>query len=151
MWFRTGQVAGCRENGNDPSGYIKFREFLDCPMICSMQLASNSLQILTLSLFITCQATLHCSQHRYTNVTKLCVQDVTFSLQGAKLTAAAAHSSAVQRSVPAVKPKPRWFCFHLMDHDMGANTGKKRTNVMWHPQALISGSILMRQTDRQTQ
>jgi hypothetical protein len=29
-WFRIGQVAGCCEHGNEPSGSIKF----DCLRIC---------------------------------------------------------------------------------------------------------------------
>jgi hypothetical protein len=29
IWFRKGQVAGACECGNEPSGFIKFGEFLD--------------------------------------------------------------------------------------------------------------------------
>ena len=29
IWFRTGQVAGTCECGNEPSGSIKYGEFLD--------------------------------------------------------------------------------------------------------------------------
>jgi len=28
IWLRTGQVAGCCKHTNEPSGSIKFREFL---------------------------------------------------------------------------------------------------------------------------
>lgn len=132
MWLRTGQVtAGCPENGNDPSGYTKFDEFLYCLMNCSMQLASDSLHILQLTLFVPCHATLHCWQHRHTNVTKLWVQQSSTLRSNCKTQAD--NSSSVRRSVRAAKPTPRWFCFHLMDHDMDTNTGKRRTNVMWHP------------------